>query len=105
MPNREKVTKHFEHLLNAAKGNYQDFVDLTVDVGEEILALLKQEAVEPIRGEDMDTSSACWWYVCPSCRIAIDYQDRFCRHCGQALKWKEKEKTKDKPERRIFFDR
>ena len=43
MPDREKVIKHFEHLLNAAKGNYQDFVDLTVDAGEEILALLKEQ--------------------------------------------------------------
>ena len=40
---REKVIKNFEHLLNAAKGNYQDFVDLTVDAGEEILALLKEQ--------------------------------------------------------------
>ena len=40
---REKVIKEFEHLLNAAKGNYQDFVDLTVDGGEEILALLKEQ--------------------------------------------------------------
>jgi len=43
MEDKEKVIKHFEHLLNAAKGNYQDFVDLTVDVGEEILALLKDQ--------------------------------------------------------------
>lgn len=43
MPDREKLIKHFEHLLNAAKGNYQDFVDLTVDVGEEILFLLKEQ--------------------------------------------------------------
>ena len=40
---RENLIKHFEHLLNAAKGNYQDFVDLTVDAGEEILALLKKQ--------------------------------------------------------------
>ena len=40
---REKAIKHFEHLLNAAKGNYQDFVDLTVDAGEEILSLLKDQ--------------------------------------------------------------
>jgi hypothetical protein len=40
---REIVIKEFEHLLNAAKGNYQDFVDLTVDGGEEILALLKEQ--------------------------------------------------------------
>lgn len=55
MPDREKVIREFEHLLNAAKGNYQDFVDLTVDGGEEILALMKeQEAV--VRCKD------CNWY-------------------------------------------
>ena len=43
MPDREKVIKAFEHLLNAAKGNYQDFVDLTVDGGEDVLALLKEQ--------------------------------------------------------------
>ena len=43
MTDREKVIKEFEHLLNAAKGNYQDFVDLTVDGGEEVLALLKEQ--------------------------------------------------------------
>lgn len=43
MPDREKVIKEFEHLLNAARGNYQDFVDLTVDGGDEILALLKEQ--------------------------------------------------------------
>ena len=42
MTDRGNVIKHFEHLLNAAKGNYQDFVDLTVDAGEEILSLLKE---------------------------------------------------------------
>lgn len=43
MLDREKVIKEFEHLLNAAKGNYQDFVDLTVDGGDEILAVLKEQ--------------------------------------------------------------
>ena len=43
MADREKAIKHFEHLLNAAKGNYQDFVDLTVDAGEDILAILKEQ--------------------------------------------------------------
>ena len=43
MPDREKTIKEFEHLLNAAKSNYQDFVDLTVDAGDEILALLKEQ--------------------------------------------------------------
>ena len=46
MADREKIIKEFEHLLNAAKGNYQDFVDLTVDGGKEILALLKEQQAE-----------------------------------------------------------
>ena len=46
MPDKEKIIKEFEHLLNAAKGNYQDFVDLTVDGGDEILALLKEQEAE-----------------------------------------------------------
>lgn len=43
MTDREKLINWFEHLLNAAKNNYQDFVDLTVDGGEDILALLKEQ--------------------------------------------------------------
>jgi hypothetical protein len=50
MNDREKVIKEFAHLLNAAKGNYQDFVDLTVDDGEEILSLLKKK--EPYKSEE-----------------------------------------------------
>lgn len=54
MPDREKLIKHFEHLIDAAKGNYQDFVDLTVDAGEEILTLLKeQEATIEILVKDI----------------------------------------------------
>ena len=46
MIDREKTIKEFNHLLNAAKGNYQDCVDLTVDGAEEIIALLKEQEKE-----------------------------------------------------------
>lgn len=55
MSKLEKVIKEFEHLLNAAKGNYQDFVDLTVDGGEEILALLKEQE------ESVPLKPLCKW--------------------------------------------
>lgn len=42
---------------------------------------------EPITAADHVTPCDTWWYVCPGCRCAIDYQDKFCRHCGQALYW------------------
>jgi len=40
---REKVIKEFEHILNEARGDYLDFADITVDFGDEILALLKEQ--------------------------------------------------------------
>ena len=38
--------------------------------------------------QEMDTEGegSNWWYVCPECHGAIDHRDRFCRHCGQAVK-------------------
>lgn len=35
---------------------------------------------------EMEGGGSSWWYVCPECHEAIDKQDRFCRHCGQAVK-------------------
>ena len=61
MPDREKVIKEFEHMLNEAKGDYQDFVDLTVDFGEEILSLLKEkEAREKNRLPYSPDSNVQW---------------------------------------------
>ena len=46
--------------------------------------LKEQEPVEPYVKHDNDGS---WYYVCGACHEAIDYKDRFCRHCGRAVKW------------------
>jgi hypothetical protein len=43
MHDREKVIKEFEHILNEARGDYLDFADITVDFGDEILAMLKEQ--------------------------------------------------------------
>lgn len=47
--------------------------------------LKEQEPVEPIRQWDDDETT--WWYSCGSCVQAVDYKDKFCRHCGKGLKW------------------
>jgi hypothetical protein len=50
------------------------------------LGLLKeQEPVEPHDEHASDDDS--WYYGCGACHKAIDYKDRFCRHCGRAVKW------------------
>ncbi len=51
-----------------------------------ILALLReQEPVEPHVEHDSDDDS--WYYGCGACHDAIDYKDKFCRHCGRGVKW------------------
>ena len=56
-----------------------------IDSINDALTLLKQEPVKPITaGDEMECT---WYYVCPACRIAIDYHDKFCRHCGRELVW------------------
>ena len=35
---------------------------------------------------EVEGGGSSWWYVCPDCHGAVDKQDRFCRHCGQAVK-------------------
>ena len=35
---------------------------------------------------EIEGGGSTWWNVCPECHGAIDSKDRFCRHCGQAVK-------------------
>ena len=34
---------------------------------------------------ELEGGGSNWWYVCPECRGNVDRDDRFCRHCGQAI--------------------
>jgi hypothetical protein len=47
-----------------------------------------QEPVEPTIGrcEEYDGHDS-WWYQCGKCQKPIDYDDKYCRTCGQAVKW------------------
>ena len=58
---REKVIKEFEHILNEARGDYLDFADITVDFGEKVLALLKEQ--EP-RVMTLEEVKAFEWDCC-----------------------------------------
>ena len=58
---------------------------------EGVCLLKEQEAVEPYvtgRGESFETAET-WWYACGNCHEALDVNDKFCRHCGRAVKWNE----------------
>ena len=55
----------------------------------DVLALLKeQEAVKPYvtgSGKTFECRLS-WWYACGNCNKPIDIDDKYCRHCGRAVK-------------------
>lgn len=55
---------------------------LNADICRKAAEELKRYIPQKMEVEGGGTS---WWYVCPECHGAIDSQDLFCRHCGQAV--------------------
>lgn len=39
---------------------------------------------------EIEGGGSTWFYVCGECHGSINYHDSFCRHCGNAVSWKEK---------------
>ena len=56
------------------------------DLMEKAIGGLKRNIPQEMETEGGGSSWSSWWYVCPECHGAIDSQDHFCRHCGQAVK-------------------
>ena len=100
MIDREKVIEELQLLRDflmseerkAFKGNNNSAVYVLMhyrNIVIDAIALLKeQEAIEPsICGTPGGYSS--WWYLCGKCKMPVCPKERFCRRCGQAVKWDE----------------
>lgn len=83
---RDMILREFEGFVQTYSASYTDY-------GEEVLkathALLKellkaQEPVKPICGRNIRPT---WWYVCGACHEEIESKDKYCRHCGKAVRW------------------
>jgi hypothetical protein len=46
--------------------------------------------VRPIIATDHDTFCGMIWYVCPVCKISVNYKAPRCDHCGQPFIWRNK---------------
>ena len=84
MPDIEKVIKGMEELEETIKR----ILDINYSLPR---SKMIREAAEALRRNipqkmEIEGGGSSWWYVCPECHGAIDSQDRFCRHCGQAVK-------------------
>jgi hypothetical protein len=57
----------------------------------DVIALVKkQEPIAPsIGGLKEPDGSGTWWYLCGKCKLPLAPKERFCRRCGQAVKWNE----------------
>lgn len=82
MADREKVISTFEKIISVCKEDGCDFVDLTFEDAEQILAMLKeQEAVEP----RVSTAEQ----RCGHCNKVIEMDGwQSCPWCGKHIDWK-----------------
>ena len=63
----------------------QEVVDSVIDY---LILDKPQEPVEARVGSDMVWGGEVWkWYKCGACEKAIGRGDKYCRHCGRAVKW------------------
>lgn len=84
MPDREKVIKELEELEETIKR----ILDINYSLPR---SKMIREAAEALRRNipkkmEIEGGGSSWWHVCPECHGAIDKQDGYCRHCGQAVK-------------------
>ena len=95
MANLEKVIRGLQAIHDEAYDRWvhtqygtDKLVALMSEVVPDALTLLReQEPVEPHAERDCD--DGIWYYGCGACHGAIDYKDKFCRHCGREVKWDE----------------
>lgn len=64
-----KAENHFWELQSAAR---------------DALELLKEQEPVPVQKREM---AHMWFWCCGSCGVAITEGDKFCRMCGQEVKW------------------
>ena len=64
--------------------NQTEIMNITIE------ALEKQIRKKPLDIITSDNEFICM--ICPSCqKIAVEFNDKYCRCCGQALDWSEEE--------------
>ena len=105
MPDRENVIKTLEKIKAQTKEIGLDKAVLAHKFMDEIMNLLKEQ--EPILLENQHkpygnstNANSPWISRCPKCGKKVEgKQTRFCKYCGQAVKWERaNRKERDKNE-------
>jgi hypothetical protein len=61
-----------------------DVDPLAKEMVEKLLKCRKPQSAE------IEGGGNGWYYVCGECHGAINYHDKYCRHCGCVVCWDEK---------------
>ena len=66
--------------------------DCKVKLRKDVLSLMHE--LDPVEPQIYTPSGECVftnWFICGNCGDPVDPCDNFCRHCGRAIKWEEKD--------------
>ena len=75
--------KDFKAFVDELQMPRDDYKGIMEYIDEGCALLKEQEAVKPNRSGGMRPG---WW--CGACNYEIGQGDKYCKHCGQAVKWK-----------------
>lgn len=86
------LKKHLEAQIRKAEKLDSKWVYILEEEARTCLKLAESEEeilkqLEPLEPE-LEGGGRSWWYVCDECHGAIDFRDRYCRHCGRRQEWK-----------------
>ena len=94
MHDREKIVKGLEACLPPHDPNCDicpyDSIDLRcrAKLRDDIIALLKaQEPRDAVVVQNGIDRSGGWWFQCPICKMEVEPRDKYCKNCGQGVKW------------------
>lgn len=91
MPDREQTISRFENWIKSCP-----FKQCAFCRDGKCYNPIYHDAITLLNGEDpiepkiySPKSKTVWsnWYVCGSCENPVDPGDKYCRHCGKAIKW------------------
>ena len=83
----QNVSHYFKSMLKAGYDGDADIYREHREAVKKAIELLKeQEPVEPIEASAEDCPFVAV-YVCPGCKLSINYEDNYCWHCGRKMKW------------------
>ena len=83
-----EIEQYFNDCASRAQIGSNRYIKLSAMAKAAELAkrMLEPKQAQKIIVRNRD-GSVTHWFTCPECYTKIDNHDRFCRRCGEAVKW------------------